>query len=503
MKILTQHHLFLLALTVLLSSSQAEAREFTFHHEHVLGTSLELKISADSAEQARAAEQTALAEIDRLARILSRHDSNSELMRWQSSKTSQKLSADLTAVLTRAERWRQTTHGAFDVRAAAFSRLWKQAALTQQLPSETERRQLAVTLSQAPWKTDDQKDLVRNDSLPLSLDALGKGYILDAVCSKVMQSSPEVSDIVLNIGGDIRKLGRQPLNIAITDPRSTAEGDLPLVTFPASGSLALATSGGYQRYFEIAGRRYSHIIDPRNGFPADAVLSASVLAPNAMDADAAATALTVLGPSTGLALIESLDGFECLLLSQQGTLTVSSGWPAGNHGASVELIAADAAENPKDGLLVDFTLNRPTGGRYRRPYVAVWLEDKDGYPVKTAILWMQTRQPGPRWHRDLTRWYRNDRIRKLAEETDMIGTISSATRGPGKYQARFDGTDNEGKPLPVGKYVLCLEAAREHGTYQIIRKEIELGSQPVKLTPLKENVEFSKVSFQYTPWSSK
>ncbi|HCO26668.1 MAG TPA: hypothetical protein DIT97_27990, partial [Gimesia maris] len=96
------------------------------------------------------------------------------------------------------------------------------------------------------------------------------------------------------------------------------------------------------------------------------------------------------------------------------------------------LVAAEVNRNANEkstaGLNVDFTLKRPEGGRYRRPYVAVWLEDEDGFPVKTALLWMQTKQPGPRWHRDLTRWYRNDRFRKLAENKELIGTISAATR---------------------------------------------------------------------------
>ena len=149
-------------------------------------------------------------------------------------------------------------------------------------------------------------------------------------------------------------------------------------------------------------------------------------------------------------------------------------------------------------LTIDFRLNRPRGKRYRRPYVAVWLEDSEGFPVKTGLLFLQTEQPGPRWHRDLTRWYTNDRTRKLVEKKDLIGTISSATRGPGDYSAEFDGTDNLGKKLPDGTYTLCLEVAREHGTYQIIREPIELnGDKAIAKTDLKPNVEVSKVSYWY------
>ncbi|HBE69739.1 MAG TPA: hypothetical protein DDW52_16460, partial [Planctomycetaceae bacterium] len=142
---------------------------------------------------------------------------------------------------------------------------------------------------------------------------------------------------------------------------------------------------------------------------------------------------------------------------------------------------------------------RPKGSRYRRPYVAIWLEDAEGFPVKTAILWIQTEQPGPRWHRDLTRWYRNNRMRKAVEKEKLIGTISSATRGAGEYQAVFDGTDNAGKKLPSGTYTLCLEVAREHGTYQLIREKVKLDGSAIAKQELKGNIEMSKVAYQYLP----
>jgi len=161
--------------------------------------------------------------------------------------------------------------------------------------------------------------------------------------------------------------------------------------------------------------------------------------------------------------------------------------------------ADQAAESIPPGLHVWFKLDRPKGSRYRRPYLAVWLEDADGFPVKTATLWMQTEQPGPRWHRDLTRWYRNDRMRKIVEKTDLVDGISGATRGPGDYETHFDGTDNQGEPLPPGKYTLCLEAARENGTYKIIRKPIEWGSQPIAKTDLKGNLEIPQAAFEFRP----
>ena len=100
-------------------------------------------------------------------------------------------------------------------------------------------------------------------------------------------------------------------------------------------------------------------------------------------------------------------------------------------------------------LRVNFEINGPGGQSrgYRRPYIAVWIEDKDGLTVRTLALWLMTRQPGPRWHADLRRWYRDDQVRRLADDTELIDTISRPTRPPGKYLITWDGKDDHGKPL--------------------------------------------------------
>ena len=147
---------------------------------------------------------------------------------------------------------------------------------------------------------------------------------------------------------------------------------------------------------------------------------------------------------------------------------------------------------------MNFEISGPEGNarRYRRPYVAVWVEDKDGLAVRTLALWLQTRQPGPRWHPDLKRWYRDDQARRLADDTNLIDTISRPTRPPGKYTVTWDGKDDHGKPLGPGTYTVCIEAAREHGTYQIIRKEVTIADKPFA-EDLKGNVEIKSASIEY------
>ncbi|QGJ68757.1 Membrane-associated lipoprotein involved in thiamine biosynthesis [Planctomycetales bacterium 10988] len=481
--------------SLLIIGSSTNAEEYVLRHENVLGTSLELRFLTDEPNLVPEAEASILAEIDRLAAIFSSYDSNSELMRWQFNPSEIQPSQALLTVLERAEFWRQASGGAFDVRTEAYSQLWQRAEKVQKVPTSAELEQIRNQLVSPSWSLPTGSGSTsRSHALPVNLNALAKGFILDSVCELVEKDFANIDRFLVNIGGDLRSTGEGSFAITLANPFDRSESARPLLSLNRQNPIAMATSGGYHRHWKIEEKLYSHILDPRNGRPVEHVTSATVIAPTAMDADAAATICSVLTAKESLRLIESLEDFECFLLDADGNQTTSSGWPK-----TVAMAKRTLQTNEPTGLIVDFSLNRPEGGRYRRPYVAIWLEDKDGFPVKTAILWMMTESPGPRWHRDLTRWYRNDRMRKFVEKTELIGTISGATRGPGKYQARFDGTDNRGKPLSEGTYTLYIEVAREHGTYQIIRKDIKWGSEPIPKTPLEENVEVKEVTFEFHP----
>ncbi len=116
--------------------------------------------------------------------------------------------------------------------------------------------------------------------------------------------------------------------------------------------------------------------------------------------------------------------------------------------------------------------------------------------MKTLVLWVQSTGPGPRWIPDLKRWYRSDRLRKLADDTDLVETISEATRKPGQYSVTWDGRDDGGKLVKPGKYTVYVEAAREHGTYQISKKLVTFGDKPFQET-FESNQEIKAASIEY------
>jgi thiamine biosynthesis lipoprotein len=309
---------------------------------------------------------------------------------------------------------------------------------------------------------------------------------------------------VLNIGGDLVVRGAWTEPVGVVDPRSDAENDTPADRLLIK-DRAVATSGNYRRGFEIGGRHYSHIIDPRTGATAEEIVSATVISPRPADAGAMATAFCVLAPEESRRVAESTPGTDFLLITRGGKRIASAGWsryetsPAATAMSFAAKPVATAAAPQSGGAANDgsyeLTVNvelAQLGGFARRPYLAVWIEDKDKFPVRTIALWYQKE----RWLPDLRAWYRDDRMRAMAAGNDITSSVASATRPAGKYSLKWDGKDNAGKPVKAGKYTVCIDAAREHGTYQIIRQEVELNSTPRKID-LPGNQEISNASLDY------
>jgi thiamine biosynthesis lipoprotein ApbE len=483
---------------------------YEFHHENVLGTSLDLHLTANGIEAARHAESQVLAEIDRFNGIFSTYKSDSEFSRWQqSAAVPARLSPELLQVLAASDQWRQRSGGAFNPAAESLSRLWRRAAERRQTPSPAE---LAAGVEQASlrhWRLEPPAGMAtRLSTAPLNLNAIAKGYIIDRCC-QAAQRCNGVRGVVVNIGGDLAARGTISQQVDIADPFHPAENAAPLSQLRLS-NRALATSGNYHRGFVVAGRRHSHIVDPRSGQPADHVASASVLATSAMDADALATICCVLDPAESLRLVGELDGVDCLIVDRQGRRYQTAGWPQPLDAPALALaparlpaaagVSTKAQAAPSNfELSIELEINRPEAARYQRPYVAVWIEDARGFPVRTLALWIKTSGSGPTWIPDLKRWYRGD-VKRLrgSDKSDLVVTRSSVTRPPGKHELVWDLTDNQKKLLPPGDYTVTIEAAREHGTYQIIRKQVTLGDAPFEVA-LDGNLEIKSARLEYRP----
>jgi thiamine biosynthesis lipoprotein len=496
--------------------------DFSFYHENVLGTSFELDVRAVSSDAARRAEDRVLGEIDRLAAIFSGYDQRSEFSRWQTAPMSAvHVSAELYEVLQAGEYWRTRSAGAFDPRAEVMSRLWSRCAQLGRLPTSRETAAARALLTTPAYRLlSPQRIAERLSDIPLSLNGIAKGYIVERACGAALEQSAGVTGLLVNLGGDLRASGDAPSSIGIAAPWADSESSEPLLHI-AVQDRSVATSGSSQRGFLINGKWYSHVFDPRSGLPVDRVASATVVAQRGADADALAKVCSVLQPAESLRLVHSLAGVECLILTADRQIVRSAGWHALERpGPLMPALAARrdpraAAESGREKtqpqaaphpawnknfeLVVNFEINRPNAeeGRYRRPYVAVWVEDETGASVRTLALWVSMGGSGPfQWLPDLKRWYKSDQDRKLSEKKDIFFTVSRPTRPPGKYKMIWDGKDNHGKQLGGGDYTITVEAAREHGTYQSIRKQVSLTDKPF-LEELKGNVEIRSASIEY------
>ncbi|AGA29979.1 DUF2271 domain-containing protein [Singulisphaera acidiphila] len=496
----------------------ATAEDFTFFHENVLGTSLELRTKADTAEAASWAEERILREVDRLSAIFSGYNAASEFSRWQAtSNVAIKVSPELFEVFQACDEWAARTGGAFDPRVEALTRLWSKCAKQNRTPTADELSTNKALMSRPAWRLDAQaRTAERLSNCPLSLNAIAKGYIVESACNVALDRVRGIRGILLNIGGDLRVCGDLVQSIDIVDPTSDSEGADPLSRVKIQAS-SVATSGNSQRGYRIGSQWYSHIFDPRTGHPVENITSATVIASRAEVADALATSFNVLPVAESLRLANSLPDVQCLLVNRDGQTFRSNGWPERAKSAAQPTALAvapselsgqakeQAEAKPGPGgmwnedfeLLVAFEIQRPEGapGRYRRPYLAVWIEDKEGASVRTLILWAQ-KNARSQWVPDLRRWYHGDQARRLVDEFDLRKTLSRATRPPGKYDVVWDGKDDHGRQLPAGEYTVSIEAVREHGTYQSIRKRVTVANKPF-VEDLKGNVEIKSATLTY------
>jgi hypothetical protein len=147
-------------------------------------------------------------------------------------------------------------------------------------------------------------------------------------------------------------------------------------------------------------------------------------------------------------------------------------------------------------VAVDLEIAPQQGGRYHRPYVAVWVEDAAGRPVRTLSVWVNTSGRGPRYIRELRRWFSAEREQESAGGPDLVATVSSATRLPGQYTVTWNGRDDRGKPVEQGTYRIVIEAAREHGSYQLMQQELTLATKPVA-ADLPGNEEIARARVEY------
>jgi thiamine biosynthesis lipoprotein len=263
---------------------------------------------------------------DRLTQInalMSTYDPASELSRFNASEGSEwfPVSPETATVVAAGQAISEETDGAFDMTVGPLVNLWNFGPNAQ-----PDRLPDALEIAAASARVGFRRLEVRRDppglrktraDLYVDLSAIAKGYAVDEIARGLDRHG--VKAYMVEIGGEVRTRGRkgngEPWRIGIEKPITT---DRVVTRVVQLVDCSLATSGDYRNYFEVQGKRFSHEIDPQTGKPVEhALASVSVLAEDCMTADAAATAIMVLGPERGLAYARRA-GLEVLLIQRSG-----------------------------------------------------------------------------------------------------------------------------------------------------------------------------------------
>lgn len=267
----------------------------------------------------------ALDEVDRLEALFSEWRPGTEISEVNrlAGRAAVRVSPETFAIVEAAHRASVVSGGAFDVTFNALWGLWDFKSPAPKLPdpAEVARRVARIDYRKLTLDRAARSLYLARPGMKIGLGGIGQGYAADRVCE--MLDAAGLPDHLIDGGGDVKACGSRggaPWSVAIKHPRREA-----LLCMVGVGPAAIVTSGDYERFFEIGGRRYHHIMDPRTGYPARGVVSATVIARTATEADALATAALVLGPERGLRMLEDLPGVEGLLVDEHLRTSVTSG----------------------------------------------------------------------------------------------------------------------------------------------------------------------------------
>jgi thiamine biosynthesis lipoprotein len=297
-----------------------------------MGTVVNVAVLDSSQDRAAEAIDRTFATMGRTVDLLNRYDDASALGVLNAESRLSAAPDELLQVLHRARAVNLLSQGAFDVTVAPLIDAFREHrdAGREGLPGEATLRAAQARVN-ASGVVIHGRDVHLHDGVALTLDGIAKGYVVDAMAAAL--TAMNVSGFLINGGGDIRtggtRDGAQPWRVGVRDPDNEHEELDVLPLFDG----AVATSGSYEIYFDRE-RTHHHIVSSAGVSPGEAS-SVTVRAPNAMLADALATAAFVAGPEAGTVLVESVPGCSCLVVDGHGRQRPSSSWlPGSRNGAS-------------------------------------------------------------------------------------------------------------------------------------------------------------------------
>ena len=311
------------ALLITMAITAPAAAEWYHHERELMGTRISVDFGVTDEALAADCSERVFAEMRRIDALMSTYRDDSEITRVNSDAAREtiEISTELARLIESSIGFSRLSGGIFDITYASVG-----YAYDYRNRLEPSAETLAAKLPAIDYR---HIELAGNrihftrPGVRIDLGGIAKGYAVDRAVEIV--SDCGISRAMISAGGDSRIVGDRdgrPWLIGIRHPREAGEIALRL---PLSDS-AISTSGDYERYFIVDGKRVHHILDPATGRPSEGSWSATVIGPDAMTTDALSTTIFILGANEGLALVEKLDGFDAILIDSSGKVHYSSGF---------------------------------------------------------------------------------------------------------------------------------------------------------------------------------
>jgi len=290
-----------------------------------MGTRFELIAVSSDDTLAWEAINAGIAEIQRIEDLISSWDPNSQTSAINRNAGIKAVEVDdeLFELIRRSKKVSGLTKGNFDISYASMDKIWRYDGSMAEIPSE---RAMANSVSKINYEhilLDKQHStvLLKNTGMKIGFGAIGKGYAANR--AKAVMQAKGIKDGVVNAAGDLLAWGTQvdgtDWRISILDPNNKEQ----IFCWLSIRDQAVVTSGNYEKYVEIDGKRYGHIIHPKTGMPVSGLKSVTIVCPDAELADALATSVFIMGAEDGLALINRMKGVEGLLIDDDNDFHTS------------------------------------------------------------------------------------------------------------------------------------------------------------------------------------
>jgi thiamine biosynthesis lipoprotein len=292
----------------------------------LMGNRFEISVVSSDVQWANMVIDAAVDEISRIEKLFTTFNDNSQtnLINKHAGIKPVTVDREMYDLIARSLKISALTQGAFDITYGSIDKsLWNFDTHMTALPEPAVAKQLVSLIDYRNIILDKEKCTVflKKEGMRIGFGGIGKGYAAD--CAKQVMKKMGATSGIVNASGDLAAWGYQPngsrWTIGIADPNLKNH----LISYLNITNMAMATSGSYEKYAIINGKKYSHTINPKTGYPVSGIKSTTIICPNAEIADAMATPITVMGVKTGLDLINQMKNIACIIVDDNDRVYTS------------------------------------------------------------------------------------------------------------------------------------------------------------------------------------